>query len=232
MVPLTLHQINAVQFILYIFFGPETRYLRKGVEHEGSDWKQEYMTFKRIDPTPLRAWDFVQPLSMFGRASVVIPAVAYSVVFLLCSVLVTVEIPQLFGEKFGFNAQQLGLQFIAIIVGSIIGEQLGGVLSDNWMTRRTKKLNARPAPEYRLWLSYFGYVCAIVGIVVFLVRTEQATTYNVTPVIGAGIAAAGNQIITTVLITYAVDCQLEEAASVGVFITFVRQTLGFVGPFW
>ena len=34
------------------------------------------------------------------------------------------------------------------------------------------------------------------------------------------------------MITYAVDCYREEAASVGVFITFVRQIWGFLGPFW
>lgn len=42
----------------------------------------------------------------------------------------------------------------------------------------------------------------------------------------------GNQIITTVLVTYAVDCYRTDAASVGVFITFVRQIWGFIGPFW
>jgi hypothetical protein len=74
----------------------------------------------------------------------------------------------------------------------------------------------------------------ICGVVVFLVRIEQAPAghWNVTPVIGAGIAAAGNQIVTTVLITYAVDCYPDEAGSIGVFITFVRQIWGFIGPFW
>jgi hypothetical protein len=58
---------------------------------------------------------------------------------LFCSVLVTVELPLLFGEKFHFNDQQLGLQFLGIIVGSVIGEQLGDILSDTWITRRAKK---------------------------------------------------------------------------------------------
>lgn len=218
---------------MYLFFGPETRYLRKGVEHHGSSFKQEYFTFKRIDPTPLRAWDFIQPLSMVKYASVVIPACAYSMVFLFGSILITVEIPQLFQEQFGFNAQQLGLQFIGIIVGSIIGEQLGGVLSDRWMKMREKKIHAKPAPEFRLWLSYIGFVLTIVGLFVFLIRTEQAGTHwNITPIIGAAIGAGGNQIVTTVMITYAVDCHQLEAASIGVFITFVRQMWGFIRPFW
>jgi hypothetical protein len=103
------------------------------------------------------------------------------------------------------------------------------------MKRRAKKIaGARPDPEYRLWLSYVGYLLSITGIVVFLVRIQQAPEgqWNVTPIVGSGIAAAGNQIVTTVLITYAVDCYPAEAASIGVFITFVRQIWGFIGPFW
>jgi hypothetical protein len=79
-------------------FGPETRCLRKGVEHRGSDFKQEYLNFKRIDPTPLKLSEFFQPLLFAKRACVVIPAVAYSMVFIFGSFMITVEIPQLFGE--------------------------------------------------------------------------------------------------------------------------------------
>lgn len=195
------------------------------------------MTFKRIDPTPFSLWEFVAPLGMVRYISVVIPSASYAMIFLFGSVLTTVEIPQLFAQKFGFNPQQLGLQFIGIIIGSLIGEQLGGVLSDRWMRRRGKKLAGSGSsigvqPEYRLWLSYIGFVLTIIGLVVFLVQTEDATTWNVTPIVGAAIAAGGNQIVTTVLITYAVDCHHAEAASVGVFITFVRQMWGFIGPFW
>jgi len=154
--------------------------------------------------------------------------------FLFGSVLITVELPQLFAMKFGFNAQQLGLQFLGIIIGSVIGEQLGGILSDHWMNRRARKIGSRPAPEYRLWLSYCGFLLTLLGVVVFLVRTQQApdNQWNISPVIGIAIAGAGNQIVTTVLITYAVDCYHEESASIGVFITFVRQIWGFIGPFW
>ena len=102
------------------------------------------------------------------------------------------------------------------------------------MGRRTKKQGVRPNPEYPLWLSYGGYLLSVIGVIVLLVQIENAAPlhWNVSPIIGAGIAAAGNQIVTTVLITYAVDCYNEEAAGVGVFITFVRQIWGFIGPFW
>ncbi|KAI1615380.1 major facilitator superfamily domain-containing protein [Exophiala viscosa] len=224
---------NAVQLIVYLFLGPETRYLRHGVRHEGSAFKQEYMQLRRIDPTPLRFRDFVQPLRYFARPSVVVPAVAYAMVFLFASVMLTVEVPQLFGPAFKFNTQQMGLQYISMIIGSLLGEQIGGFTSDAWMNRRTKKIGTKPAPEWRLWLSYSGYILSIVGVIVFLVQLgEIGDNYNVTPLVGAAIASGGNQIVTTVLITYAVDCYREDAASVGVFITFVRQMWGFIGPFW
>lgn len=174
-------------------------------------------------------WDFVSPLRLFAVPCVLIPAVSYSMVFLIAGILPTIEIPQLFVEEFGFNPQQVGLQNASVIIGSILGEQIGGILSDQWMKQQRKT----PRPEFRLWLSYIGYALAIAGIVVFLVCLQQAGhTWNVKPLVGVAFASGGNQIVTTVLITYAVDCYHHEAAEIGVFITFVRQVWGFIGPFW
>lgn len=232
--PADTYQVNAVQFVLYLFFGPETRYVATTSDPRRSGFRQEFLTFRRIDPTPLRVWEFLQPLSMAMRATVMIPAAAYAMVFLFGSVLMTVEIPQLLQEKFALSTQGLGLQFLSLIIGSVLGEQAGGSLSDSWMNSHARRTHQRPAPEYRLWLSYSGFILMIVGVVVFLVQTqnEPAGRWNVTPIVGVAIAAFGNQVVTTVLITYAVDCNQGEAASVGVFITFVRQIWGFIGPFW
>lgn len=192
------------------------------------------MQFRRIDPNPFSFYEFIQPLSLFKYASIALPTIAYAMVFLFASVMTTVEIPQLFLPKFGLNDQQLGLQFLGIIIGTVIGEQLGGALSDGWMSRKAKKIDGRPAPEHRLWLSYSGFLLTICGLVVFLVQTAHATQgkWNVTPIIGVAIAGAGNQIVTTVLVTYAIDCHPEQSASIGVFVNFVRQIWGFLGPFW
>ncbi|KAF9737648.1 hypothetical protein PMIN02_001271 [Paraphaeosphaeria minitans] len=228
--------VNGVQLFLYIFLGPETRFIRhhKAVQDLPS-FQDSYFKFRRIDPTPITAYEFVSPLRLAVCPCVMIPAASYATVFLFASVLSTVEVPQLFGQKFHLNAQQIGLQFLSLIIGSVVGEQIGGRASDMWMRRAGRKRpGGRPAPEFRLWLTYLGYALVICGIVVFLVRIEQAAPlkWNVTPLVGVAIAAAGNQIVTTVLITYAVDCYHEEAGSIGVFISFVRQIWGFIGPFW
>ncbi|KAH1654116.1 hypothetical protein KXX16_002869 [Aspergillus fumigatus] len=155
-------------------------------------------------------------------------------VFLFGSVLITVEVPQLLQLKFGLNAEQLGLQFLGVIIGSILGEQVGGSLSDFWMNHRARRIQRRPEPEYRLWLTYPGVILTIVGVIVFLVCTQQAleSHWVVSPIVGTAIAAFGNQLVTTTVITYAVDNYPQDSGSVGVFITFVRQMWGFIGPFW
>ncbi|KAJ5761046.1 Major facilitator superfamily domain general substrate transporter [Penicillium odoratum] len=229
-----LAMINGGQFILYLFFGPETRYLGGGVDQTRPAWKQEYLTLRRIDPTPFTWYEFIRPLTMARHPSILIPACAYAMIFLFGSILSTVEVPQLLQEKFKLNAEQLGLQFLGVIIGSLIGEQLGGHLSDLWMRRRAHRINRKPDPEFRLWLSYFGFALTMIGVIVFLVCTQTSASghWSVAPIIGTGIGAVGNQLVTTVMITYAIDCYPQEAASIGVFITFVRQTWGFLGPFW
>lgn len=229
-----LLQVNGVQFILYIFFGPETRFLGDDIDSQASEFRNQYISLRRIDTKPLSLWGFIRPLTLAKNLTVLIPAVAYAMVFLFGSILITVEIPQLLQTKFNLNTEQVGMQFIGVIIGSILGEQLGGSMSDAWMAQRAKRIRTRPEPEFRLWLSYIGFILTIVGLIVFLVTTEQAPKghWVVSPVVGAAIAAFGNQVVTTVLVTYAVDSLPHEAASVGVFITFVRQIWGFIGPFW
>jgi hypothetical protein len=219
---------------LYLFFGPETRYLDSGDRLQESAFKREYISFRRIDPAPFTWYEFVKPLTMVTRPSVVIPTCAYAMVFLFSNIMTTVEIPALIQTKFNLNTEQVGLQFLGMIIGSIIGEQMGGNLSDYWMRMRTKRTQSHPDPEFRLWLSYFGFCFTCVGLIIFLVCTQNAPTgqWTVSPIVGTGIAAAGTQLVTTVMITYAIDCYPHEAASVGVFITFVRQIWGFLGPFW
>ena len=225
---------NGVQFILYIFFGPETRYIGGSAEDSSSDFKTQYLSFRRIDPTPLTLWEFIHPLAMAKHPCVLIPAVAYAMVFLFGSVLINVEVPQLLQEKFALNTEQLGLQFIGIIIGTVLGEQIGGVIFDSWVNRRARRIRKAPDPEFRLWLSYPGIVLTMVGLIVCLVCTQQASEgrWTVTPIVGTGVAAFGNQVVTAAMVPYAVDCRPDDAGSVGVFINFARQIWGFLGPFW
>lgn len=168
------------------------------------------------------------------RPTVIIPGVAYTMVFLWGSILVTIEIPALLQEKYRLSVQALGLQFIATVLGSILGEIVGGPGSDYWMNSRRRRKQRNPPSEYRLWLSYFGFLLACIGVIVFLTELQFTPSghWSVLPLIGVTMACMGNQVVTTVLMTYAVDNNMANAASVGAFILFIRQGWGFLGPFW
>ncbi|KAI1283345.1 major facilitator superfamily domain-containing protein [Xylaria sp. FL0933] len=224
----TLAITNAIQLISYFFLGSETRYLRGQENKAPGNYIQRLVRFRRIDPTPITIWDYTHPFRVGALPCVTIPAIAHAMIFNLASVFPTFEIPQLYVENFHQNTQEVGLQSVAVILGTLLGEQVGGHLSDRWM-----RLKRAKTTEFRLWLSYFGYALTIAGNAVFLIQLEKAgNTWNVTPTVGAGVVSAGNQIVTTVLITYAVDCHHQEATSIGVFIICARQIWGFIGPFW
>ena len=197
-------QMNAAQFVGYIFFGPETLY-RPITANGLSPFKQQYLSLRRIDPTPLKVRDFVDPIMMLRYWNVLIPAIAYAIVFNFTLVLMTVEIPALLGQIFHLNPQETGINFLGLLVGSTIGELISGPLSDYLRNRKTRKTPGRisPPPEYRIWLSYFGFPTAIAGIVIFCVRMVEATPgqWNITPIIGLGIGGFGVQVLTTILIT-------------------------------
>lgn len=226
---------NVVQFLLYLPLGPETLYTGgDAAADRAARLKRQYLTIARLDSSPFAIAEFLHPLRLLGKISALVPAAAYSMVFCFASVMCSVEIPQLLQEKFNLNAEKLGLQFIGIILGSFIGEVMGGRMSDVWMARQSRRLNQQAEPEFRLWLGYPGYLFSIVGIIVFLVcaQTSRPLTWTVTPAVGSGIAAFGNQVVTTVLTTYAVDVHAHDAGSVGVAINFARSAWGFIGPFW
>lgn len=109
-----------MQFVAFFFFGAETRYLRKSTdENTNYSFVREYLTFKRIDTEPFSFREFYQPILLAKYASILIPTICYSNSFNFTSVYITVEIPQIFGEKFQLNPQQIGLQYIAMIIGFV-----------------------------------------------------------------------------------------------------------------
>lgn len=213
--------MNAVQCVCYVVLGRETLY-DHDVWHEGINaaWRVVPRLRYRVKWATL-----LHPLACLASPKIVVATVAYSVCFLYANVALGVELTSLYHAKYGFNPQQIGMQYIGLIVGSILGEQCGGWMSDAWMRRR-------PAPEFRLWLSYPGFVCVVVGLVVYGCMLERDSHWTVVPVVGLAIAAFGLQMLTTVLLTYAIDTLPHRASDILLFVTLVRQVLGFVGPFY
>lgn len=233
--------VNGVQFIVHFFFGHETSFGRNlnapdnAVEERPQDFKTKFLKFERFGSRRVSRIDFLEPLALAASLRAILPALAQSVVFLFGSIFIVVEIPLQLESKFRLSSDQVSLQYLGMIIGSILAEPLGGLLSDVGMNlrRTTRERDASP-PEFRLWLSYAGYCLILTGIPLFLVSTDNAVTgrWTVTPVVGTAIAAGGSQIAMTTLATYAVDCAADDAVSVGILTSLVRQTIAFIGPLW
>lgn len=96
-----------------------------GTPQSSTSFRDTYLKFGRVSTKPFQRREFYESLLLLKHASITLPAFSYTIVFAFASILMTVEIPQIFGVKFGFNAQQLGLQFIGIIVGYAVSLVVG-----------------------------------------------------------------------------------------------------------
>jgi hypothetical protein len=220
--------INFCQFVGYLLLDSETLYIPSNAATNLQN-SQGRFAFSRINNTPFSVLDFLDPFRICIHLKIFIPACAYALVFCYANIAIIVEMPIIFGEKFGLDAQSIGLQYIALIIGSVLGEQLSGPLSDAFLNRYSKR-TGHNHPVHRLWISYVGFLTVILGILVWGIQLQHAKQgiWNVTPLVGAAIASFGNQIITTTLITFAVDNYREQSADIGVIVNFIRQVWGFV----
>jgi MFS family permease len=217
--------INFGQFVCYLALGDETVYNPESEPKATGRFGK--FALRQISSQPLRLRDFSTPLAMTKHPRVLIAVCAHAIFFCYGNIALIVEMPIHFGEKFNFDAQQIGLQFIAIIIGCILGEQLSGPLSD-WSLKRLRQSQGHACPADRLWLFYVAFATLTAGLLTWGFQLQKAVTWNVTPCVGAAIASFGNQMQTTILTTFAVESQRERPTDVGVFISMVRQVYGFV----
>lgn len=221
--------VNFITLLAYLAFGDETVYVERSQTGPHGRRNVLFKIFvpRRIDPTPIKLYDFTAPLSFISFPRVVTPAWAYAIVYCYANVSLIVERPVTYGEKFHFNPQAVGLQYIPIIIGCLLGEQLSGPTSD-WFLKTLQRKRGHSSSSDRLWLSYIGYATVFCGLLVWGFELQQAKTWNVVPDIGAAIASFGNQVLTTILVTFAVESKKERATDIGVFINAFRQIYGFV----
>lgn len=225
--------MNSLQAVAYLPFNEETRYGLENDSH-GSSTSGLGKFFKdlvpkRKDNRPVKAMDFLSPLMLVCEPRILIAALTTAITFCYGNIVFVVEMPISFGEKFRLNSQQTGLQFISVIVGCLIGEQLSGPMSDLFM-KTLEKRRGHVIPANRLWLTYIGFLTIIVGLLVWGFQFQRAQTWTITPCVGVAIASFGNQIQSTTLTAYAVDSHKDKSAAIRVFFNVTRLVYGFVSP--
>ncbi|KIK69536.1 hypothetical protein GYMLUDRAFT_236049 [Collybiopsis luxurians FD-317 M1] len=242
--------INFAHFILYLFLCPETLFDRPErfpklasavAKSDGSasiagKWYTSYTTFRIYSKAPWSelSLDVLSPFRYIIRPTILLPSLAYAIVFTYTNVLLTVQIPALLGQKYLLNTQQVGLQFVAPFLGALLGEPIAGYGSDKWMQYRVRRANGEREPEWRLPFAIPGFLIAILGLMIFGAQLQhtKAGVWNVTPDVGSAIALFGLQLVTTVCTTYAIESQPAHTAQAAVLVAFIRQLYAFTGPFY
>lgn len=217
--------INFCQLLVYLVIGDETIY-NADKEPKSTGFLGKIIP-RQISSHSFRVRDIVAPFSLVKYPRVVIATCAHAITFCYANISLIVEMPIATGEKFHFDAQQIGLQFIAILIGCVLGEQISGPMSD-WFLKRMHQARGHSCPADRLWLSYIAFITVFAGLLTWGFQLQHATTWNVTPCIGAAIASFGNQMQTTIITTFAVESKKERSSEVGVFVNACRQIYGFV----
>jgi hypothetical protein len=174
-------------FVVMFFCLPETLYLRgstpvvtdkpilrrmklwglrpAGKHLKASDFFRQFIMFVSC---PLHIpQDRLTSSSRFKYPTVLLTAFYYSVTFTLSSILPAVTSATLFRQLYKFNASQTGLALgLGTLVGSTLGELLGGIVVDRsmYLSRKGKK-DGEIVPEVRYVVFRFrmfrlAYTCA------------------------------------------------------------------------
>lgn len=161
---------NGAQLVAYLSFKDETLYDRN------AKWTAPQSTrswVPRLNAAPLTWKDFARPLYFFARFKVLVPAVSYAMVFAYANTAIIVELPSIYVELYGFDTAKVGLQYVSVLIGAGIGEQISGPFSDIFL--RWLRTQAGPRyPEQRLWLSYPAFMAVVAGIIVWGVQLDKA----------------------------------------------------------
>lgn len=223
-------------------FDSPTPTLRDEREDEQQDtskmpWGWTYILYnfrvRRLDPSPFTVRSFLSYLTLGLLPAIIIPTIAHALVFGYTNVAMIVMMPHAIGRIMDLSPQGVGLQYLAIIIGSLFGESIAGPLSDRFLALYRDKTGAA-VPSRRLWLSYPAVCCVFAGLLTwgFQLQAAEEGVYDITPCIGAGIAAFGSQILSTTLITFAVDNCPARSSEIGLFVNCIRQCWAFIGPFY
>lgn len=226
-------------FVLAIVACPETLYIRNIESPRKSSVASQYIKFGRINKAKFSWMEILEPYIWIKYLPVAVAALAHGMCNTLTSPGITIVLPKIYTEVYGLNAQQVGLQYIAMTIGLIIGEQVGGPLSDFMMKKhkfsRDKGNNERNQAEFRLWAGYLGFALVVCGVLVYGIMLSKAEKnhWTIVPDLGIAISAVGNQIVATVVITYAIDkMHVVNAGTVSNCIHQYRQLWGFIAPFF
>ncbi|CAG8947182.1 unnamed protein product [Penicillium salamii] len=152
-------------------------------------------------------------------------AVVYGIMYLLFTTM-----SQVYREQYHFSASIVGLTYIGLGLGSMLGLVVTGRFSDpisRHLAARGKE--GVKKPEFRLALMIPMSLCLPIGLIWYGWSAEKQVHW-IMPIIGTGWVGVGVVAVFTAIQTYLVEAFTAQAASAAAANTVLRSLLGAVLP--
>ncbi|CAI6099352.1 hypothetical protein V2G26_005702 [Clonostachys chloroleuca] len=180
----------------------------------------------------------IRPLKLFVRSPIILitsiyMSICYGYLYLMFTTMTTV-----FQETYGFSTGTVGLAYLGLGVGNMVGVAVSSLTSDKYLKR--KAAQAREAsneegaelnlkPEYRLPLLPLGAALVPIGLFIYG-WTAQYRVHWIVPIISHVPIGVGNLLIFLAIQMYIVDSFTVYAASALATNTVVRSIAGALLP--
>jgi hypothetical protein len=140
---------------------------------------KEHFKFAIVRPTKML---FLSPIVFLISLCV---AIIYGYLYLLFT-----TIPEVFEKQYHFSQGSVGLAYLGIGTGSMMGLLTLSIISDRLVRYLTAKNGGEPKPEYRLPPMIVGYLFVPIGLF-WYGWSAQAKTHWIVPIIGTSMLGAG-----------------------------------------
>ncbi|KAJ5951974.1 Major facilitator superfamily domain general substrate transporter [Penicillium vulpinum] len=179
-------------------------------------------------PKELFLYSIVRPTNILFRSPIVFLLSLYVGVIYGYLYLLFTTITSVFEEQYNFSQGAVGLTYLGMGIGSLLGVFLLGATSDRLLNYLAARSGDKK-PEYRLTPMIPGAV--LVPISLFMYGwSAYYKTHWIVPIIGTSFLGAGMMITFMCVSTYLVDAFTEYAASVMAANTVFRSLAGALLP--
>ncbi|KAF9893472.1 hypothetical protein FE257_010784 [Aspergillus nanangensis] len=156
-------------------------------------------------------------------------AIWMSIMFSLSSFVVGVVLTTLAlffsAPPYNFNAATMGLMYLPILIGAVLGSVWGGPCTDWLLLRLSRRNEGIYEPEYRLWTYLLIPVVGAAGVLLYGVGAAQGLHWIV-PCLGLVFIGVYLDASTPIAMGFALDCYPDLEDQVVQLSNFLRNVLG------